>query len=63
MTRKPSVERFWTYMKHQRSAASGILPLKSEHMLITDPAAKEEVLNVQFSKAFGNGREYADTQF
>ena len=59
----PSLKRFYGYIKHARSASSGIPPLKDDSKLITDPTEKAELLNSQFNKAFSDGKEYTSEEF
>ena len=41
-------KRFWSYIKHQKSASNtGVAPLKDGH-LTSDPKAQAELLNEQF---------------
>ena len=37
---KPCLKRFWTYIKHQRTANTGVSLLKAQGRLITDPKQK-----------------------
>lgn len=37
---KPCLKKFWTYIKHQRTANTGTAPLKALSRLVTDPKQK-----------------------
>ena len=56
---QPSLKRFYTYVKHQRSTTTGVAPLKSGGRLVTEPRAKAEILNEQFNKSFSEGKKYS----
>ena len=60
---RPSLKRFYTYVKHQRSTSTGVAPLKSGGRLVTDPKMKAEILNNQFNKSFSEGKEYSKDDF
>ena len=46
-------KRFWTYVKHRRSAAvSSIGPLKRGTLLVTDAKERAQILNEQFVSVF-----------
>ena len=47
-----SLKRFWTYIKHKKTAFNGIAPLKKDGKLTTDPKSKAEILNAQFQSVF-----------
>ena len=55
------MKRFWTYIRHQREAASGVPALKVKGRLITDAREKAQALNKQFDTAFSEGSKvYTD---
>ena len=58
-----SFKRFWSYIKRQRTAKTGVSPLKVNGRLISDPKEKVEVLNSQFQSAFSEGRTYSRDEF
>jgi hypothetical protein len=41
-------KRFWTYIKHKKSDKSGVVPLRKNGRLETDPINKANILNEQF---------------
>ena len=59
----PSLKRFWTYIKHQRTAKTGVSPLKVNGRLVSEPKEKADVLNAQFQSVFSEGRSYTDEEF
>ena len=70
---RPSLKRFWTYIKHQCSTSVdikhqcstsvGVPALKANGPLITDPKQKAEVLNSQFNRAFSGGETFTGSEF
>lgn len=59
----PSLKRFWSYIKHQRTAKIGVSPLRVDGCLVTEPKAQAEALNNQFQSVFSRGQAYNSTQF
>ena len=59
----PSLKRFWTYIKNQRTAKIGVSPLKTNGRLITEPKAQAELLNQQFQSVFSEGKTYTKEEF
>ncbi|KAL8615208.1 hypothetical protein ACOMHN_029224 [Nucella lapillus] len=55
-------KKFWCYIKHMRSDSTGISALKAEGKLVTDPKAKEELLNAQFQSAFSSRETLSDDE-
>ena len=53
---RPSLKRFWTYIKHQCCTLVGIPALKANGPLITDPKQL-------FNRAFSGGETFADLEF
>ena len=45
-------KNLWRYLKSQKQDHVGVVPLKSDHKLVTDAAGKADVLNRQFSSVF-----------
>ena len=45
-------KRFWSFIKHSKSDATGIPPLKKHGLQVTDAAEKAEVLNDTFQSVF-----------
>jgi hypothetical protein len=60
---RPSLKRFWTYIKSQRSDKTGISQLKVNGRLITDPEALAETLNNHFQSVFSDGTDYNQEEF
>ena len=47
-----SMKRFWTFIKHKRTDANGVAPLRVNGKLINDSKLKAEALNRQFQSVF-----------
>ena len=60
---KQSRKRFWTLIKHQRTAKVGVAPLKVNGRLVVDAKQKAETLNAQFHSVFSEGRTFTETEF
>ena len=56
-------KRFWSYIKNQRSNNVGVVPLKNDGCLTSDPKEQAELLNKQFQSVFGDGHEYTAKEF
>ena len=52
-------KRFWFFIKHQRSAQTGVSSLKINGQCITDQKEEAEALNNQFWLTFSEGRSYS----
>eukprot|EP00057_Strongylocentrotus_purpuratus_P016740 XP_011671214.1 PREDICTED: uncharacterized protein LOC105441623 [Strongylocentrotus purpuratus] len=46
------MKRFWQFIKHNRTDSDGFAGLKSDGLLISEPAEKADALNRQFKKVF-----------
>ena len=59
----PSLKKFWSFIKHQRTSKTGVSPLKVNGKLFAEPKEKAEILNSQFQAVFSEGKEYTQEEF
>ena len=59
----PSLKRFWTYIKHQKTTKVGVSPMKVQGKLVSEPKLQAKILNGQFQSVLSNGQVHTKEQF
>ena len=57
------MKHFWTYIKHKRTDNKGIVPMRNNGLLHSEPPEQATILNSQFQSAFSDNCKYTKKRF